>query len=88
MKQYQKVAGLLLHDAVSLLKQADKRIEQLERENHQLQKELVKVKTRGMWRMEKQQAINIAVTCVLASGLDTETKKEVIESLRMMVSDK
>ena len=48
MKQSQKLAGLLLHDAVSLLKQADKRIEQLERENHQLQKELVKVKTRGM----------------------------------------
>lgn len=38
--------------------------------------------------MDKQQAINIAVTCVLASGLDTKTKKEVIESLRMMASDK
>lgn len=32
--------------------------------------------------MDKEQAINIAVTCVMSSGLDNDTKKEVIDILR------
>jgi len=55
MKQSQKLAGLLLHDAVSLLKQADKRIAELEKENDQLKKDnaimykqQTKIQTRGM----------------------------------------
>ena len=55
MKQSQKLAGLLLHDAVSLLKRADKRIAELEKENEQLKrdnaimyKQQIKIQTRGM----------------------------------------
>lgn len=32
--------------------------------------------------MTKEQAINLAVTCVIASFLDNDTKKEVIKILR------
>jgi hypothetical protein len=55
MKQSQKVAGLLLHDAVSMLKRSDKRIAELEKENEQLKKDnailykqQTKIQTRGM----------------------------------------
>lgn len=37
---------------------------------------------KGVSKMDKEQAINIAVTCVMASALDNETKTEVIEKLR------
>lgn len=32
--------------------------------------------------MGKEQAVNIAVTCVMSSMLDNETKQEVIKKLR------
>lgn len=38
--------------------------------------------------MEKSQAINIAVTCVMASLLDNETKNEVIEKLRCLENER
>lgn len=34
--------------------------------------------------MKREQAINIAVGCVMASGLDNETKQQVIEKLRSL----
>lgn len=38
--------------------------------------------------METPQAINIAVTCVMASLLDNETKNEVIEKLRCLKKER
>lgn len=32
--------------------------------------------------MEKEQAVNIAVTCVMSSFLDNETKQKIIKVLR------
>lgn len=37
--------------------------------------------------MTNEQAINIAVTCVMASMLDQETKEQVIETLRTLEGD-
>jgi hypothetical protein len=55
MKQSQKLAGILLQDSVSMLKQADKRITELEKENERLKrdnailyKQQIKLQTRGM----------------------------------------
>lgn len=38
--------------------------------------------------MEKEQAVNIAVACVMASAIDIETKRKVIEKLRLLEEDK
>lgn len=38
--------------------------------------------------MDKEQAINIAVASVMASGVDDETKRKVIEVLRSFEENK
>lgn len=38
--------------------------------------------------MDKEKAINIAIGCVMASGLDIDTAREVIDVLRELEEDK